>query len=226
MSAFRRHTRVWPTAAGYALLAQSARDAAALGALELWSARGWPLIVRRSANDEPRSDGTISAGLSLPPALGKKRFALRLPRAEVAAHALPLLLDEVIARLAPAVAHTLAPIARAAMHERIVLRVFGSASWQAETDLDYLRADSDLDLLMEPATRAELRSMVALAEGVQRSVTMRLDGEIVFPGGDAVAWREWAGAAADRVLVKSLARVALVPRDDLERALDRCLLAA
>jgi len=145
-----------------------------------------------------------------------------LPRDGVAAHAPSLALDEVIAQLPPAFSNALTLLARAAARERIVLRVFGSAAWEAQTGLGYLRADSDLDLLAEPTTRAELKSVLALLQRTQERVAMRLDGEIVFPGGDAVAWREWASVNSEsRMLVKNVSRVALVSRSDLESKLDR-----
>jgi phosphoribosyl-dephospho-CoA transferase len=222
MSPFSRHTRVWPTAASLAALASVVRDVTSCAALELWSTRGWPLVVRRAEDEEAASDDPIAVGLPLPPSLGKGRLKFRLPRDGVAAHAPSLTLDEVVTQLRPTFSSALTPLARAAARERIVLRVFGSAAWEVQTGLGYLRADSDLDLLAEPATRAELSSVLALLDRVQERLAMRLDGEIVFPGGDAVAWREWAfGNRESRVLVKNMSRVALVARSDLESKLDR-----
>jgi phosphoribosyl-dephospho-CoA transferase len=226
MSAFLRHTRVWPTAAGRAAIASGSHDVTSRAALELWSARGWPLVVRRPEEEAP-SDDAIAAGLPLPPSLGRRRLRFRVLRDGVAAHAPSLTLDEVVARLRPTFSNALTPLARAAARERIVLRVFGSAGWEAETGLGYLRADSDLDLLAEPTTRAELNSVLALLDRAQGRVAMRLDGEIVFPGGDAVAWREWAyGNSESRVLTKNVSRVALLPRSDLVCRLDSSRLAA
>jgi phosphoribosyl-dephospho-CoA transferase len=45
-----------------------------------------------------------------------------------------------------------------------------------------------------------------------------LDGEIVFPSGDAVAWKEWAGA--ERVLVKRASAVRLAPVAELLSTLE------
>ena len=208
-------------------MASGVQDPATRAALDLWSAREWPFIVRRNENAEPQPDDMIAVGLPLPPSLGKRRFQFRLPRDRVAAHAPPLTLDEVMARLPSTFSRALAPLARAAVRERIVLRVFGSAAWEAETGLEYLRAQSDLDLLAQPTTGAQLTSILALLERAQLRVATRLDGEIVFPGGDAVAWREWAHATdATRVLVKNVTRVALVPRRDLMSKFGRSKLAA
>ena len=227
MSAFFRHARVWPSTRGRAALASVICDPAAQAALALWDARDWPLVVRRSDADELQVDDTLAVGLALPPSLGKRRFKFRLPRDAIAAHAPPFALDDVVAVLGPPLQRALTPLARAATRARIVLRVFGSAAWQAQTGLDYLHADSDLDLLMQPTTSTELQSTIALLERVAPNLAIRLDGEIVFPGGDAVAWREWArenGPA--HVLVKSAARVALMARSDLAARLRLRKLAA
>ncbi|HEY3179646.1 MAG TPA: malonate decarboxylase holo-[acyl-carrier-protein] synthase [Casimicrobiaceae bacterium] len=227
MKALQRHCRVWPTAAGYAALASETCDSTSRNALALWSAYRWPFIVRRPNDDEPCSGETTAVGLALPPSLGKHRLALRLTRQQIAADAPPLALDEVVALATPKLRRTFKPLSRAAARERVSLRVFGSAAWQAQTGLDYVHVDSDLDLLATPTTRGELDAAIALLERMQPHVPMRIDGEIVFPGGDAVSWREWANAhGAKRVLVKNIACVALMKRDELLDRFDRCKLAA
>jgi phosphoribosyl-dephospho-CoA transferase len=228
MTVLQRHTSVWPSATGYASLASQSRDSTAHAALELWSAQEWPLIVRRANDGELRSDDTIAVGLALPPSLGKQRLKFQLMRDGLAMHAPPLTLDNLIDTVSdPLFQRTLTPLARSAAREHMVLRLFGSAAWQAQTGLDYMHADSDLDLLAEPGTRAELESAIALLERAQRDVEMRLDGEILFPGGDAVAWREWREAKdANRVIAKNVAGVALVSRNDLLKRFDRRKLAA
>jgi len=228
MTLLQRHTRVWPSAAGYASLASHCRDSAARAALGLWTAREWPLVVRRTDDDELRSDETIAVGLALPPSLGKRRLKLRLMRDGIAMHAAPLTLDNVAGAVSnPKFQRTLTPLARAAAREHMVLRLFGSAAWQAQTGLDYLHVDSDIDLLVEPSTSGELESAIALLERAQRDIAVRLDGEIVFPGGDAVAWREWRDTKdGKRVIAKNVAGVALVSRNDLLKRFDRRKLAA
>jgi phosphoribosyl-dephospho-CoA transferase len=221
----RRHTRVWPTASGYAAMTSMANDAEARVAVERWSAHGWPLIVRRADAGEARDDDGIAVGLPLPPSLGKRRFKFVLLIDHIAAHAPPLALAEIVEHLPMTHRRAMATIARAAAASTLELRVFGSAAWQAQTGLHYLHENSDVDLLAAPATLEELRSIVALLENVQQRIDVRLDGEVVFPNGDAAAWREWAHSDATRVLVKSVARVALVSRSELLRTFDRRMAA-
>ena len=222
MNTLQRHRRVWPSAAGYDALASDANDPNARKAIGLWAERQWPFIVRRREENES-FDGSLAIGLALPSSLGKHRLKLRLPYGDIASHRAPLTLGEVVARAKPKLRHTLMPLALAAARERITLRVFGSAAWQVQTDLDYLHRDSDLDLVIEPCTLSDIDLSIGLLERMQARVAMRLDGEIVFPGGDAVAWREWAKVhKADRVLVKNVDRVALMERDELLCRFDRC----
>ena len=218
-----RHTRVWPTAFARASMADGALDATARAALDLWSARGWPLVVRRRDGDESICpDEKIAVGLPLPPALGKRRLKFHITNDGVAAHAPALALDDVVAAMEPAWQCALAPLARDAARARIAFRVFGSAAWQTQTGLVYLHDQSDIDLLVEPASIDELETAIALFERFERRTPIRLDGEIVFPGGDAVAWREWNRArSAGRVLAKRLTEAALVPKMALAEQLDR-----
>jgi len=218
-----RHTRVWPTAFAWASIADGTRDATARAALELWRARGWPLVVRRADDGELScSDRRIAAGLPLPPAFGKRRLKLTFTSDGVGAHAQPLALRDVVSAMEMAWQRALAPLVRDAARADVTLRVFGSAAWQTQTGLVYLHAQSDIDLLVEPADTGALDAAIALFERFERKASIRLDGEIVFPGGDAVAWREWNCARSDgRVLSKSLTRVALVAKKSLAERLDR-----
>ena len=218
-----RHMRVWPTTFAWNSMAAAARDAIARAALELWSARGWPLVVRRPVDSEVfLSDKGITVGLPLPPALGKGRLKFRVAGEGVAAHAPPIALDDVVAEMEPAWQRALAPLARDATSQGVKLRVFGSAAWQVQTGLAYLHEHSDIDLLVEPAGIGEIDTAITLFERFERRSAVRLDGEIVFPGGDAVAWREWDCAKSDgRVLAKNLTGAALVPKTALAERLER-----
>ena len=218
-----RHMRVWPTALAHASLADSARDATERGAIGLWSSRGWPLVVRRPDEGEIFFAGeNIAVGLSLPPALGKRRLKFNVTNDGTAAHALPFALDDVVKAMEPAWQRALAPLAHDATGARVALRVFGSAAWQAQTGLVYLHERSDIDLLFEPKDMGEINTAIALFDRFERRTAIRLDGEIIFPGGDAVAWREWKCAKSDgRVLVKSLRGAALVSKTALAERLER-----
>jgi phosphoribosyl-dephospho-CoA transferase len=220
MNALPRHALAWPTAAGWTRIACDADDDEARRWLARWFARDWPLVVRRSGADEAVRPGHVALGLPLPPAAGKRRLALRLAAADIAHHAPPVALQEILDALPQPWRAPVAALVRDAGAIDVRLRVYGSAAWQALTGLPYLHDGSDLDLLCHPQDMTEVDSTVALFERWQDAHAPRVDGEIVFPGGAAVAWREWRSEPASyRVLVKELDRAALVPREQLLRRL-------
>ena len=95
------------------------------------------------------------------------------------------------------------------------MRVFGSLAMQSFTGLPYLTDSSDIDVLFAPADRKQLDEGLALLSAASAHVP--LDGEIVFPGGAAVSWKEWrdAGEAGRTVLVKTIDEVRLSEPDSL-----------
>lgn len=238
-----RHELVWLSREGWAAVqAQTGptdrTPASDFGAVARWRANDWPLVVRRRAPE--LKDSQIALGMPLPPAPdgSKRRFACIVDARMVARWQAPLTLAEA-AHAAPArwqapLQALLADCTRsaAALPRRpfttgdaavpLCPRVFGSLAMQAMTGLSYLRAESDLDLLLAPESRAELAAALALLQ--RHGASLPLDGEIVFPGGVAVAWREYATAAASpligaRVLVKDGDGVRLATRESLEASL-------
>ena len=196
------------TADGWARLLTTPHEDAERECLALWAASGWPLVVTR----QPPSGGeAIAVGLPAPARFRRRRISLSVapgevlfldefPPAEVATRSLPR------AVVAPwrALVATLALVGSRA-------RVYGGYGWQAITRLPYVHAQSDLDLLLPvsgPPQADEIARLLATAawDGP------RLDGELLFPDGAAVAWREWLDhrqGRASRVLVKRLRGVAL-----------------
>ena len=90
--------------------------------------------------------------------------------------------------------------------------VYGSLALQAITGLPYLTATSDIDVLFYPTTHVQLQEGLHLLAKYAQSLP--LDGEIVFPSGHAVAWKEWAEAVKSpdkiKVMVKSMRTVSLL----------------
>lgn len=193
---FSRHDLVWLTPAGWdAAIARAPHPA-----LTLWRARDWPAVVRRHEDGVPA--GAVCLGIPLPLSFGaRQRLALTADFSHVARREAPLPLADALACAPPEWLAALVTLQRAAA---IDLRVFGSLAMQSLTGLAYVRAQSDIDLLITPATYAELGAALALL--AQASTLLPLDGEIVFADGAAVAWKEWLAARRDgaRVLVKAL----------------------
>ena len=199
---FSRHDLVWLTPAGWdAAIARASHPA-----LTLWRARNWPAVVRRH-EDGVRS-GAVCLGIPLPLSFGtRRRLALIADCGHVARRQAPLPLADALACAPPEWLAALVALQRAAA---IDLRVFGSLAMQSMTGLAYVRAQSDIDLLLTPATHAELHAGLTML--TEASALLPLDGEIVFADGAGVAWKEWLAARRDgaRVLVKTMDGVRLV----------------
>ncbi|TFW16923.1 malonate decarboxylase holo-[acyl-carrier-protein] synthase [Duganella callida] len=204
--ALERHQLVWLTAAGWRATLAAARPQQR-EAIKLWRGQDWPAVVRRAEPDAAADE--VCLGLPLPPERdngGKLRIALRAQVAHIARSAPPIALAAALRSSGCWRERLAALVADAAGLE---LRVYGSLAMQSLTGLLYLSPRSDVDLLFRPASRQQLDDGMALLS--RHAQLLPLDGEIIFPGGQAVAWQEWRMAMAQpaRVLVKSRQTVRL-----------------
>ena len=183
-------------------------DADARACLTLWAARGLPLVVTRQP---PSHDDTLATGLPAPSRFRRRRLAVAVAPRDV------LFLDEfpnadAVTRLLPrGLASAWRSLAAALAASDCAVRVYGGYGWQALTRLAYVHAASDIDLLL-PVSSSAQADEVAHALAALAWNGPRLDGELLFPDGAAVAWREWRDHREGRVaqvLVKRLRGVAL-----------------
>ncbi|MFC3108581.1 malonate decarboxylase holo-[acyl-carrier-protein] synthase [Undibacterium arcticum] len=231
-----RHDLVWPSASGWRQLL----DQVAVGdraAIARWQQADWPAVVRRhdpaDAGANAAASDKIYLGIALPPDAVdgcKCRIALSINKALVRTLRAPLALNDVIATAPPRWRADLQGLADGASTEEIALRVYGSLALQTLTGQTYLTDRSDIDILFAPNSRKQLEVGITLLSDFARNLP--LDGEIRFPDGQAVAWKEWintVGAASAvaaqrnlraRVLAKSLQRVQLQPPAKLLASLE------
>jgi phosphoribosyl-dephospho-CoA transferase len=206
--ALRRQQLLRLSGEGWARVLDAPWDAIARQCLALWAARGLPLVVTRQP--VPAAD-TLATGLPAPARFRRLRLAVAVaPRHVMSLDEFPA--AEAIARLLPrsSVAAWRA-LTGALAGAGCAPRVYGGYGWQALTRLAYVHADSDIDLLLpvESSVRADA---VARVLATAAWTGPRLDGELLFPDGAAVAWREWLAhreGRSARVLVKRLHGVAL-----------------
>ena len=217
VESFGRHDWVWLADDWRRQLSAPLTPDEAL-AVDDWLRGDRPLVVaRRQAGDEPEC---LRLGLALP---GKKRIGLRLSREAVVRRAQGPMLAQAAVFAFPEWRDPLEKLAAglAAMGEEA--RVFGSFAWQyfaADPARIYLTASSDVDLLLRPASWSSEQRLLAILENFSnRHPTPRLDGEIILPDGDAVAWRELSQAPS-KILTKGAADVRLRSLDEI-RALYR-----
>jgi phosphoribosyl-dephospho-CoA transferase len=187
--------------------------------LQGWADRAWPVIVRRRADTE--NPDLVPVGVPLPPAAGKRRVALVLPPEGVLQHSPPPLLRAAARVADPGWRSTIASLLTLGAGTGVEPSAFGSLLWQHRTGLIYLSADSDLDVLWPLPAGFDVLSLVFGIAEIQLDAPMRIDGEVIFPDGSAVNWRElWnAHRASDQgiVLAKTIEGVRLLDIASLSR---------
>jgi phosphoribosyl-dephospho-CoA transferase len=180
--------------------------------LAKWADRGWPAIVRRRGEADNRH--LVPVGVPLPPAAGKRRVALLIPPEGVLQRSRPPLLHASASAADPHWRSTIEALVAVGARSGIEPAAFGSLLWQHLTGLAYLTPHSDLDVLWPIPANFDVHSLVCNIAQVQRDAPLRIDGEIIFPDGSAVNWRElWnARQAADgaTVLAKTVESVRLL----------------
>lgn len=178
---------------------QAARD---------WIAAGQPLVAARQAVGGER----LLLGLSLPTALQRKRLSIEVERSAVAEIRPPVSLARGLSRLPPAQAEILHRLVSGAAANAVNVGVFGSLAWETLSGESYRHAESDIDLISDVSTPEQLDALLPMLQQAAAELTCRLDGEIRFPGGHAVAWQELAaklGQPSGLVLVKGEQEVGL-----------------
>ena len=87
-----------------------------------------------------------------------------------------------------------------------IARVHGSYGWEHLSGLDHVRQSSDIDVWMAVPDGAQADAAAATLQSFACE-RPRLDGELVFDDGAAVAWREWLawrGGRTRALLVKRI----------------------
>jgi phosphoribosyl-dephospho-CoA transferase len=189
---------------------QAARD---------WIAAGHPLVAAR----QPAGGERLLLGLSLPLKLERKRLSIEVAPSAVAEIGPPLALGRCLSPLPAGQAEVLRWLAAGAIGCGVRLGVFGSLAWQVLSGESYRHAESDIDLICDVATPAQLAALLGLLQQAAAELPCRLDGEIRFPDGQAVAWPELAARYSEPaalVLVKGEQEVGLRPLQELLATLE------
>jgi len=203
-----RHRLVWLSDAGWQTLLPQAVDGPSRQCLNHWAHEHLPLVVTRQSS----GDDLLNVGLAMPTHWGRRKLGLRVARGHLLyCGGFPAAMD--VATLLPAVARMpwrslCAELSRLG----VTPRVHGSHGWQKLTGLRYLRAGSDIDLHIAVDSAALADRVATLLQLGTGTTGPRIDGELLFDDGAAIAWREWLQLREGRVrevLVKRLDGVAL-----------------
>ena len=187
----------------------AAADDAATAFARDWVEQGGPLVAARQS--EP--GGKLALGLALPVEHATRRLACAVDHADVLRFRNPLTVDEAAHVLPARDAAALRRFASAVAGHALQVGVYGSTAWEAMSGLRHRHEGSDVDVVCDVASSAGLSACLAAFGDGTRDFRARLDGEIRFAGGRAVAWRELAEACAGTasfVLAKGERDVALL----------------
>ncbi|MBT2336373.1 malonate decarboxylase holo-[acyl-carrier-protein] synthase [Variovorax paradoxus] len=206
----RRHQLARLSDAGWTAILRQPWDTQARECLTHWATHRLPLVVTRRVTDAV-AEGWLAVGLSAPARWDRRRLALQVPHAAVLGYGEFPRLADVRGLLPEAAQAAVRDLVDALGTQGATARVFGSYGWQAISGLAHIRRGSDLDLWIgvKGAAQADAVAHLLQSFGAARP---RLDGELVFADGAAVAWREWIEWRAGRaraVMVKRLEGVAL-----------------
>jgi phosphoribosyl-dephospho-CoA transferase len=209
--------RVWAAASAPTAEPLSEQTAQALECLAHWACQRWPLVVTRQAcgstdgSADLSADDALALGLSAPAVWGRQAIKVtaslqgvtrrgEFPDAAALLDTLPAAAQAGWRQLCQQLAQLDAPA-----------RVYGSHGWQQLTGLAYVHDRSDIDLLVDVGSAAQADRVGAVLRDADTG-PLRIDGELVFDDGAAVAWREWLqlrSGQTERILVKRLASTTL-----------------
>ena len=227
---FARHDLVWLSHQAWASvfaqqLARVPEEMTGLivQSLHRWQQEEWPAVVRR--RDADAAEDEVCIGFALVPVNGRKpRVAARIKAQDILEHQPSLSLATVIPFVAPLWQPTLRTFNSEASVVGVRWRVYGSLVFQFLTGQTYVNEQSDIDVLFRPQTQEHLIQGLALLRQYQSQIP--LDGEVIFPQGQAVAWKEWLlsdlvpeSSHNQRLLVKDHQQVRLVSKLELLQSL-------
>lgn len=222
MKPLRRHQLVWLDEYAWHRVLSTAlppaeplqpADSQTLECLAHWAQRRWPLVVTRQAvaTVAGATDDVLALGLSAPARWGRRAIGITASLCGVMRHGEFPRAVELLPVLPAAAQAGWGLLCDRLDRLNVAARVYGSHGWQQLTGMDYVHARSDIDLLLDVSTAAQADQASALLRAAD-SGPLRIDGELAFEDGAAVAWREWVrfrSGQADRILVKRLAGATL-----------------
>jgi len=190
-----------------------------------WIAAGRPLVAAR----QTAGGGAIRLGLALPLRHERKRIAIDVEPRQIGAIRPPLAPRPCLARLPADSARIMRTLEREIGACGARLGVFGSLAWETISGEAYRHPGSDIDVVCDITGRNQYAEVLAAMARAAARLPCRLDGELRFPGGHAVAWRELAAidpSGDTSVLAKGDHDAALLPLAQLLSELAPTALAA
>lgn len=189
-----------------------------VAAVSAWIAVGHPLVVCRQWNDSEQ----VQLALTLPTSQGRQRVAARFKHEDLIRVSPAVEIRHCLAGLDTHAAQVLSELNSLLQKCGASVGVFGSLAWESITGESYRHAASDVDLICDVASHLQLDACLNALEEAASKLAFRLDGELRFPNGEAVAWRELANhcnSPQAKILVKGPVDVSLKPVSSLTEML-------
>ena len=212
MTTLHRHQLVRLTHAGWRAALDRPVDDEAKACLVHWAAHDLPLVVTRQLPGASAGDA-IAVGLAAPARWSRRRLALPVQRAHVAGFDAFPPVDALLPLLPDVTRSAWQGLCVALAALQAPTFVYGSHGWQVLSGLACVHARSDIDLGCRVADADQAEAVAARLQAFSAAGVPRLDGELLFPDGRAVAWREWLAWRAGQgrsLLVKTLGGASLV----------------
>jgi phosphoribosyl-dephospho-CoA transferase len=219
MPPLHRHQIVWLSEGGWRNVQDRTWDIQACNCLDYWAETRLPLVVTQQCGRADKE--TIALGLSAPGQWGRRRLALHVDRSDASHFGEFARATEALALLPASTRSAWSVLCSRLMYAGVNARVYGSYGWQLLSGLDHVRTGSDIDLWLSVLDANQADAAAACLQSFESDL-LRLDGELVFNDGKAVAWREWLAWRAGRVkgmLVKTLGGSELVSAPDWQGAM-------
>lgn len=139
------------------------------------------------------------------------RRMIVVPIKEIIEHQLPVNLRDIIYKFN---LQKLNPILDKLAEVGVVVRIYGSFSWEHLTKQKYTNHDSDLDLLFYITNTSRLQEIKTLIFEMENACDHRIDGELIFSNGTFIAWREWFNQE-ENILIKTTKNVLLCKKSEI-----------
>ena len=209
-----RHRRIWINPKSLnSLQCQGPMSLAAENYMRDWVISGNPLVGRSRLPCDPLRNEALPVGLMVYLQDGtKQRLNLLAQPDFVYKVDEPLLLSDILCILSQPLRLAAVKLITFFEDDAVALRVYGSAFWSYEGKNNRMNTQSDIDLLIQIKKSSDVHRIAKKCLAFSKDSGVSLDGEIEFPNGESVSWREFASGAED-LLVKTDIGPKLITKD-------------
>lgn len=199
-----RHRRIWVNPKSLeSLQCQVPMSLASEKYMRDWVIAGKPLVGRSRSPCDPIINAALPVGLMVYFLDGTKQRLNLLAESDIVYKVdEPLLLSDVLCTLPQPLHKAAVKLITIFEDDAIALRVYGSAFWSYEGKSNRMNNQSDIDLLIQIKKSCDVKRIARKCVTFSKVSGVSLDGEIEFPNGESVSWREFESESED-LLIKT-----------------------